>query len=93
MSPQGRARKLKCLPAGELAALNRAQRLITKQPVIALQDITNIIQAYITAAGIRLSDVFIEGFDVNRILAEVTLIMMEFESPGSGFAVPSYLNR
>jgi hypothetical protein len=29
------------------------------------------------------------GFDTNQVLAELALVVREFESPGAGLAVPS----
>jgi V8-like Glu-specific endopeptidase len=67
--------------------------VMSEIPVAALADVQKIIQTYLSNQGPS-SGVFIGGFDTNRILAEVAFIVQEYESPGSGLAIPiSYLHR
>jgi hypothetical protein len=67
--------------------------VVAEVPVAALDDLNKIMEAYLSSAPSN-GRVIIGGFDTNKVLAEVAYIVMEFESPGSGFAVHiSYLRQ
>ena len=67
--------------------------VIVEVPVPAIDDIQKLIQVY-TRNQPRSSVAIIGGFETNKVLAELAFIVQEFESPGSGQAVPlSYLHR
>jgi S1-C subfamily serine protease len=65
--------------------------VISEIPVVVTDDIQKIISVFgegrVPGSGITLS-----GFDTTKILGELAFVVVEFESPGAGFAVPvSYL--
>jgi S1-C subfamily serine protease len=58
--------------------------VISEAPILWTQDLENITRvAGGTGSGIRLS-----GYDVTKTLGELAVVVREFESPGSGYAVP-----
>lgn len=62
--------------------------VISEIPIIWTQELNAIAQA-----GGRPSGVTLSGFDTVKILGQLALVVREFESPGSGYAVPtSYLS-
>jgi S1-C subfamily serine protease len=64
---------------------NHAIGVISESPILWTRDLENI--ATVTDSGIKIS-----GYDTNAILGQLATIVHEFESPGSGYAVPlSYL--
>jgi S1-C subfamily serine protease len=64
--------------------------VISEVPVIWLDDLSKLIQAMMERPGG--SGVLLSGFDTTKLLAQLAWIVQQFESPGSGFAVPvSYL--
>ena len=60
--------------------------VVTEVPVAELSDITSLIQIY--AEGKATGAIIVSGFDTNKILAELAFLVTQFESPGSGYAVP-----
>jgi S1-C subfamily serine protease len=66
---------------------NRVIGVVSEVPMIWTGDLTELIQRGLGGSGPLLS-----GFDTNRLLAQLALVVHEFESPGSGLAVPiSYM--
>jgi S1-C subfamily serine protease len=64
---------------------DHAIAVISESPMVWTHDLENI--ARVTNSGVVIS-----GFDTNAILGQLASIVHEFESPGSGWAVPvSYL--
>jgi S1-C subfamily serine protease len=61
----------------------KAIGVVSEIPIIWTQDLENISKVWQTNTGVRLS-----GFDVTRTLGELAVVVREFESPGSGYAVP-----
>lgn len=57
--------------------------VISEAPIIWTQDLENITRVAATGSGIALS-----GFDVVKTLGQLAIVVREFESPGSGYAVP-----
>lgn len=57
--------------------------VISESPIIWTQDLESITKAAGSGSGIALS-----GFDVVKTLGQLALVVREFESPGSGYAVP-----
>ena len=70
-----------CSPA--IADDNSAIGVISEVPLVWTNDLTELVQK-----GLAPSGVLISGFDTNRLLAQLALVVHEFESPGSGLAVP-----
>ncbi|WP_433965171.1 S1 family peptidase [Tunturiibacter gelidiferens] len=65
---------------------NHAVGVISESPVMWTRDLEQI--ATVTNSGVKIS-----GYDTNAILGQLATIVHEFESPGSGYAVPlSYLS-
>lgn len=60
--------------------------VISQVPVIWSQDLQQIINVYATTG--RSSGVLISGFDVNKLVAQLAFIVHEFETSGSGLAIP-----
>jgi len=66
--------------------------LISGEPVIGSREVSEIARRF---GGMRnvSSETSTAGFDLPKIVGQLAWIMMNFESPGAGFAVPSvYLN-
>jgi S1-C subfamily serine protease len=57
--------------------------VISEVPMIWTQDLENITRAAGGDSGVRLS-----GFDVTRTLGQLATVVREFETTGSGYAVP-----
>jgi hypothetical protein len=71
-----------------IADNNKAIGIISEVPIVWTTDLTELIQKGLSSSGIRIG-----LFDTNRLLAQLALIVHEFESPGSGLAVPiSYMH-
>ena len=67
----------------------RAIAVVSEAPIVWTQDLEGVTKVAQTGSGITLS-----GYDAVKILGELAVVVREFESPGSGYAVPlSYLNR
>jgi len=66
--------------------------IMSESPIIITNDIQSIIKTFGTTglgSGITLS-----GFDTTKILAELAWVVSQFETPGSGYAVPvQYLKQ
>jgi S1-C subfamily serine protease len=62
--------------------------VITEVPVVAIDDINALIESY-SHNGPR-AQILLGGFDTNKMIAELGYVVREFESPGSGLAVPIY---
>jgi len=61
--------------------------VISEVPTVWTRDLQELVQKGLVPSGIQIG-----GFDTNRLLAQLALVVHEFESPGSGLAVPiSYL--
>ena len=63
----------------------KAVGVISESPMIWTQELENISRI---AMGSRGSGVIISGFDTNKILGQLAVVVREFESPGAGYAVP-----
>ncbi|MEJ0064002.1 MAG: serine protease [Caulobacteraceae bacterium] len=64
--------------------------VIAEIPYANAQDIVALINTYKSGSGRALMS--INGFDPNKMIAELAYSVEELESPGSGFAIPiSYL--
>jgi S1-C subfamily serine protease len=62
----------------------KAIGVVSEIPVLWTQDLENISKvAQMGTSGIKIS-----GFDVTKTLGELAVVVREFESPGSGYAVP-----
>ncbi len=61
----------------------RAIGVVSESPIIWTEDLQKITSVAGTGSGIALS-----GFDVVKTLGQLALVVREFESPGSGYAVP-----
>ncbi len=57
--------------------------VISESPIIWTQDLENITKVAGTGSGITMS-----GFDAVKILGQLAVVVREFESPGSAYAVP-----
>jgi S1-C subfamily serine protease len=57
--------------------------VISESPMIWTQDLENITKVAGTGSGVTLS-----GFDAVKILGQLAIVVREFESPGSGYAIP-----
>lgn len=57
--------------------------VISESPLIWTRDLEDITRAAANGSGITLS-----GFDVVKILGQLAIVVREFESPGSAYAVP-----
>jgi S1-C subfamily serine protease len=57
--------------------------VISESPLVWTRDLESITRAARSGSGITLS-----GFDVVKILGQLAIVVREFESPGSGYAVP-----
>ncbi len=71
---------------------DEAVGVISGEPVIGSHDIAEIAQRF---GGMRnvSSGSSIAGFDLPKIVGQLAWMMIDFESPGAGFAVPfQYLN-
>ena len=67
----------------------KAIGVVSEAPMIWTQDLANITKIAFVGSGIRLS-----GFDTTAILGQLALVVREFETTGSGYAVPvSYLKN
>ncbi len=65
----------------------KAIGVVSEAPMIWTQDLADITKIAFTGTGVRLS-----GFDTTAILGQLALVVREFETTGSGYAVPlSYL--
>ena len=66
---------------------NEAVGVVTEVPVLALADIQNLISTELSN-GKDQPQLIIGGFNTNMLLAELSYVVTQFETPGSGFAVP-----
>jgi hypothetical protein len=63
--------------------------IVSEIPVQWTAELSRLVQAMQNGQG---SGITLNGFDTTKILADLALIVREFESPGAGLAVPtSYL--
>jgi len=68
---------------------NKVIGIISEVPVVWTADLTELIQRGLAPSGVRIGP-----FDISMLLAQLALIVHEFESPGSGLAVPiSYMHN
>jgi S1-C subfamily serine protease len=57
--------------------------VISESPIVWTQDLESITRVAGSGSGVALS-----GFDVVKTLGQLAIVVREFESPGSGYAVP-----
>jgi hypothetical protein len=73
-----------------IASDDTAVAIVSEIPVIWTSELSRLIQTMKNSPGG--SGIMLSGFDTTVILAQLALIVKEFESPGAGLAVPiSYL--
>lgn len=61
--------------------------VISQEPVVWMSDLEALVKTYgQNASG---SGVYLSGFDVTKLLAQLAFVVHEFETPGSGLAIPA----
>lgn len=67
----------------------KAIGVVSEAPMVWTRDLANISKIAFTGSGVQIS-----GFDTTAILGQLALVVREFETTGSGYAVPvSYLSK